>query len=169
MGGNDIIKVGKFHGWGCDLCGELITTIENGWVEWLASETDCGEEVLRGLRLVHRRSIPPNGRRQGCRYDPIKEFKRGKTIVEGLPLERFVGPDGLMMLFSFLAAGSLPRAEILELAKRLQIPGYEHVRSLLRESPTARLSTQFLGHQCYPQSEICEMIALALGRSQNIR
>jgi hypothetical protein len=30
------------------------------------------------------------------------------------------GPMGLMMLFSFLAAGSLPRGKILELAKRVQ-------------------------------------------------
>jgi hypothetical protein len=50
--------------------------------------------------------------------------------VEGLPLERFVEPDGLMMLFSLLADGSLPRAEILELAKRVQIPGYELARDL---------------------------------------
>jgi hypothetical protein len=50
MGGNDLIKVSKFHG-GVVIFA-LITTIENGWVEWLASETDCGEEVLSGLRLV---------------------------------------------------------------------------------------------------------------------
>ena len=62
------------------------------------------------------------------------QFRNGKTIVEGLPLERFVGPDGLMMLFSFLAAGSLPRGEILEIAKRVQIPGYVLARSLLQES-----------------------------------
>jgi hypothetical protein len=95
---------------------------------------------------------------------PVKEFKGGKTIVEGLRVERFVGPDCLMMLPSFLAAGSLPRAEILELAKRVQVPGYEHVRSLLQGSTCATQSTQFLGHQCYLQSEIGEMIALAPGR-----
>ena len=50
--------------------------------------------------------------------------------MEGLPLERFVGLDGFMMLFSLLADGSLPRDEILELAKRVQIPGYELARDL---------------------------------------
>jgi hypothetical protein len=160
MGGNDLIKVHEFNGWQCDSCGELITTIEGGWVEWLASESDCGEEVLSGLRLVHRGSIPPNG--LGCRYDSLEEFRKCKTIVESLPLECFVGPDGLMMLFSFLADGSLPRMEILELAKRVQIPGYELARSLLQESTSSNVVTRFLGHGCYLQSEIREMIALAL-------
>jgi hypothetical protein len=66
-----------------------------------------------------------------------------------------------MMLFSFLAAGSLPRGEILELAKRVQIPGYELARSLLRESTSSNGVTQFLGHGCHLQSEIREMVALA--------
>jgi hypothetical protein len=162
MCGNDLIKMHEFNGWRCDSCGELITSIEGGWVEWLASESDRGQEVLRGLRLIHRDSIRPNGENKVCRYDSLKEFRNGKTIVEGLPLERFVGPDGLMMLFSFLAAGNLPRREILELAKRVQIPGYELTRSLLQESISSNVVTQFLGHGCYLQSEIREMIALAL-------
>src|ERR1700756_2369758 len=161
MGGNNLVKLHKFNGWRCDSCDELITSIEGGWVEWLASEGHRGQEVLRGLRLVHRGSLR-DGRKKGCRYDSLNEFRNGKTIVEGLPLERFVGPDGLMMLFSFLAAGNLPRGEILELAKRVQIPGYELARSLLRESISSNVVAQFLGHGCYLQSEIREMIALAL-------
>ena len=161
MSSNANIKLHEFA-WRCDSCGELITTIEGGWVEWLASESDRGEEVLSGLQLVHRGSIQQNGGQQACRYDPLKQFRNGKTIVEGLPLERFVGSDGLMMLFSFLAAGSLPRGEILELAKRVQIPGYELARSLLQESSSSNVVTQLLGHGCYLQSEIREMIALAL-------
>jgi hypothetical protein len=154
------IKMHEFNGWQCDSCGELITSIEGGWVEWLASENDRGQEVLMGLRLVHRDSIRPKGKK-GCRYDSLKEFRNGKTIVEGLPLERFVGPDGLMILFSFLAAENLPRDEILELAKRVQIPGYELARGVLRESTFSNGVTQSLGHRCYLQSEIREMIGLA--------
>ena len=131
MGGNNLVKLHKFNGWRCDSCDELITSIEGGWVEWLASEGHRGQEVLRGLRLVHRGSLR-DGRKKGCRYDSLNEFRNGKTIVEGLPLERFVGPDGLMMLFSFLAAGNLPRGEILELAKRVQIPGHDFARGMLQ-------------------------------------
>ncbi len=168
MRGNNLINVHEFNGWRCDSCGELITTIEGGWVEWLASESDRGEEVLSGLQLVHRGPIQPNGQKQGCRYDSLKEFRKRKTIVEGLPLEHFVGPDGLMMLFSFLAAGSLPRGEILQLAKRVQIPGYELARSLLQESSSSNVVRQFLGHECYLQSEIREMIALTLNNRCNV-
>jgi hypothetical protein len=99
MTGNDPVKLSELKGWRCDRCGRLITAIEEGWVEWLASENGEEEEVLSGLQLVHRGSIQPNGQRQACRYDSLKEFRNGKAIVEGLPLERFVGPDGLMCCF----------------------------------------------------------------------
>jgi hypothetical protein len=55
----------------------------------VASENGDEEEVLSGLQLVHRGSIQPSGQRQACRYDSLKEFRNGKAIVEGLPLERF--------------------------------------------------------------------------------
>jgi hypothetical protein len=168
MTGNDPVKLSELKGWRCDRCGRLITAIEEGWVEWLASENGDEEEVLSGLQLVHRGSIQPSGQRQACRYDSLKEFRNGKAIVEGLPLERFVGPDGLMMLFSFLAAGSFPRGEILEFAKRVQIPGYELARSLLQESSSLKLVRPFLGHGCYLQSEIHELIALALNNRCNV-
>ena len=32
-----------FMGWRCGSCNQLITRVDNGWVEWLASEDDCGE------------------------------------------------------------------------------------------------------------------------------
>ena len=79
--------------------------------------------------------------------------------MEGLPLERFAGPDGLIMSFSFLPAGSFPRGEILELAKRVQIPRYELARSWLQESSSSKVVRSFLGNGCYLQSEIHEMIA----------
>jgi hypothetical protein len=164
MSGNDLSTLHKFNGWRCDSCGEPITSIDAGWVEWLSSEGDRGEDVLSGLQLVHHGSVLPNGAGQSCRYDRLKEFRNRKTIVEGLPLERFVGPDGLMMLFSLLADGSLPRDEILELAKRVQIPGYELARDLSADLTSSNAVSQFLGHRCYLQLEIREMIALALYR-----
>jgi hypothetical protein len=164
MSGNDLSTLHKFNGWRCDSCGELITSIDDGWVEWLSSEGDRGEDVLSGLQLVHHGSVLPNGAGRGCRYDRLKEFRNRKTIVEGLALERFVGLDGLMMLFSLLSDGSLPRDEILELAKRVQIPGYELARDLSADLTSSNTVSQVLGHRCYLQLEIREMIALALYR-----
>ena len=48
--------------------------------------------------------------------------------MEGLPLEGFVGPDGLMLLLAFLTEDELLKTDVLELAKRVQIPGYEQTR-----------------------------------------
>jgi hypothetical protein len=148
-------------GWQCDRCGQLITAIDGGRFEWLASEGDNGDEVLSGLQLVHCEPHQQADRERPCRYDPHKEFGNNKTIVEGFPLERFVGPDGLMVLLSFLAAGELPQAEILEFIKRVQIPGYELARNLRRGEIDSE-STPFLGHGYYLQSEIAEMIEWAL-------
>jgi len=110
----------RFKGWRCDSCAGMITSVQAGWVEWLASEDKHGNDILRGLRLVHR-GHQKDARNHKCRYDPLGEFRSGKTIVEGLPLERLVGADGLMVLLSFLAEGELPHGEILELIKRVQI------------------------------------------------
>lgn len=119
----------RFKGWRCDSSGDIITSVQSGWVEWLASEDKHGNDILEGLRLVHR-GHQKNARNHSCRYDPQEEFRGGRTIVEGLPLDRLVGADGLMFLLSFLAEGELPRREILELIKRVQIPAYELVRNL---------------------------------------
>jgi hypothetical protein len=83
-------------GWKCDSCGELITSVEDGWGEWLAAGAQRGT-TLRGLRLVHRETNPGNSEAHSCRYDSRIEFRNDQSLVEGLPLERFVGPDGLML------------------------------------------------------------------------
>lgn len=145
-------------GWRCSNCGELITSIEDGWVEWLVDEEDeKGASTIRGLRLVHvDRSYGVHAGRGGrdCRYNPRQEFANHLSIVEGLPLARFVGPDGLMLLLSFIASGEMPRQEVLELAKRVQIPGYEQSRELLRNMIEQGLFSPSMGEGFYLQSEI---------------
>jgi len=149
-----------FMGWRCGSCNQLITRVDNGWVEWLASEDDRGESSLGGLRLVHRGAPFAHGLEGSCQYNAREEFRNNRTIVEGLSLERLVGPDGLMVLLSLLAAGDLPRAQIIELTKRLHIPGYELSRNL--SGATAQIAfTAYLGEGFYLQSELEEMIARA--------
>jgi hypothetical protein len=149
----------RFKGWLCDSCAGLITSVQAGLVEWLASEDKHGNDILRGLRLVHR------GRNHNCRYDPREEFRSGRTIVEGLPLERLVGADGLMILLSFLAQEELPHREILELVKRVQIPGYELVRNLSPRGEHSTLLSPVLRHGYYLQSEIREMLGASMDHS----
>lgn len=122
-------------------------------MEWLASEDDTGATILDGLRLVHRGS---------CRYDARTVFGNRQSVVEGLCLERFMGPDGLILLLSLIAAGELPTADVIELAKRVQVPGYELVRNLAGIENLPQLLVPSLGHGCYLQSEIVEVLTRAL-------
>ena len=147
------LRLQKCAGWHCDSCAQLITSVNDGWVEWLASEDDTGASILNGLRLVHRES---------CRYDARMVFRNRRSVVEGLCLERFIGPDGLILLLSLLAEGELPTVEVIELAKRVQVPGYELARNLVGEGNLPQLLPPSLGHGCYLQSEITELLTLAM-------
>ena len=147
------LRLRNYEGWHCDSCGRLILSVTDGWVEWLASEDENGAPIVDGLRLVHRES---------CRYDARTVFRNRRSVVEGLSLERFVGPDGLILLLSLLAVGELPAPEVIELAKRVQIPGYELVRNLVGGRNLPQLLPPSLGHGCYLQSEIGEVLTRAL-------
>jgi len=141
------------RGWKCASCEDCITKVENGWIEWLSNEDEQGNARLAGLRLVHRTS-PQSSKGCGCRYDPQQEFRNDRSIVEGLPLERFIGADGLMLLLSFLAQSAMPQEEVLELIKRVQIPGYEQVRQIYQAEISEGLLKTSIGEGFYLQSEI---------------
>ena len=51
---------------------------------------------------------------------------------EGLP--DFLGSDGLMKLLSFIADDHVESSEVLEMLKRLNIPGYERARMHFEEA-----------------------------------
>lgn len=146
------LRLRNYTGWLCDSCAQLITSVNCGWVEWLASEDGTGATIVNGLRLVHRES---------CRYDARTVFRNNRSVAEGLCLERFMGPDGLVLLLSLLAAGELPTIEVIELAKRVQIPGYELARNLVGGRSLPQL-LPYLSHGCYLQSEINEVLMRAM-------
>ena len=150
-------RLRDYAGWHCDFCARLITTVSDGWVEWLASEDDTGATILHGLRLVHRGS---------CRYDKRAVFGSRRSVVEGLCLERFIGPDGLVLLLSLIAAGELPTVDLIELAKRVQVPGYELVRNLAGRANLPQIVVPSLGHGCYLQSEIAQLLTRAMKNDQ---
>jgi hypothetical protein len=146
-------------GWKCSSCGELITRIKDGWVEWLAGEGQSSRPLLKGLRLVHRTRTTDRGTdRLRCQYDARHEFRKDRSIVEGLALERFVGPDGLMMFLSLISVGEMPTDEILELMKRVQIPGYEQTRELLQEAVGQGVVVPCIGKGFYMQSEMWALL-----------
>ncbi len=111
--------------WYCDRCGSLIEEPRHGWVEWLTKGK--AERIEYGLRLVHHALYSPL-RPSKCQYDEQAEFELNDAIVSDGHLERFLGPDGLMYLLSWLERDRLPKTEILELIRRLHVKGYELVR-----------------------------------------
>jgi len=146
-------------GWRCDSCGELVADLQAGWVEWIAAQDRKGKPRVSGLRLVHRRSASPRCREPyGCQYNPQDEFGKHRGIVEGLALERFAGPDGLMLLLSMIAERELPAEELIELAKRVQIPGYEAVYELVRDAVSEGVIAPAIGLGFYLQCEIRDVL-----------
>lgn len=121
-------------------------------MEWLAGADEYGTTRLKGLRLVHNL----------CRYDDRREFRKDQSLVEGLPLARFVGPDGLMLLLSLIAEGEMPRVELVELVKRVHIPGYELTRAIFADAIHGGAVSPLIGEGFYMQSEIREVLTWAV-------
>lgn len=148
---------GAPKGWRCITCGGLVTRIEDGWVEWLVGEEDAqGNSTVKGLRLVHR-----NISETKCQYDFRRVFQEDHYIVEGLPLARFVGTDGLMLLLSMLASNEIPRGDVLELTKRVQIPGYEQAREVFVKASEGEIVRPAIADRYYLQSEIQALLRWA--------
>jgi len=135
-------------------------------VEWLAAEDAKGKSKVSGLRLVHRRNASPRWREpHGCQYNPRDEFRKNRGIVEGLALDRFAGADGLMLLLSMIAERELPAQELIELAKRVQIPGYEAVHELVHEATNEGVIAPSISSGFYLQCEIWDVLNWAKDRT----
>ena len=66
-----------------------------------------------------------------------------------------------MILLALLAEGELPHREILELTKRVHIPGYELVRNLSPRGQHSKFLSPVVRRGYYLQSEIREMLGWA--------
>ena len=64
--------------WRCDSCGELVTDLQAGWVEWVAAEDTRGKPKVSGLRVVHRRA-PARDRQSRTDVGTIRETNSEKT------------------------------------------------------------------------------------------
>ena len=109
----------KPNTWVCDVCGGSVENVRDGWVEWVEYKEPDGGWKGQDLRLVHHR--------ERCMYNDREIVKRGGSVSD-MHLHAFLGPDGLMYLLSKIAAGSIATDEVLDMIKRLHIPGYEQAR-----------------------------------------
>lgn len=111
------------RGWICDTCGGIIEIAEDGWVEW-HNPVQNGKVERRGqdLRLVHH--TKSHDQESKCQFDNHDR----QFMVKDVPLDWFLGSDGLMSLLALIAEDRVTSEEVLEMIKRLHIPGYEHTR-----------------------------------------
>jgi hypothetical protein len=56
------------------------------------------------------------------------EFAETKRTLSDGSLTDFIGADGLMRLLTMLHTERAEKEDVLEMIKRLHIPGYEHAR-----------------------------------------
>ncbi|MBB4127365.1 hypothetical protein GGR77_002679 [Xanthomonas translucens] len=115
--------------WTCDQCGRPINSVEDGWVEWLQRQVTPEQWQSHSLRLVHFHTASPFHDAGGCQHNERAWFARDKSIIGDLPLSSFLGPDGLMTLLEFSSDRRFDFDVLIELIKRLHIPGYEQARN----------------------------------------
>ncbi len=133
--------------WLCDFCGEAITKVEDGWVEWIEISRADGTTDARDLRLVHHRPASPlKDSPKACQLNSKAEYKKDKGSISDLSLEYFLGPNGLMYLLSKVQHGPGPSGIWIEMIKRLHIPGYE----LARRHFDRALRTGVIENDSYP-------------------
>ncbi|KPU43031.1 hypothetical protein OXPF_34630 [Oxobacter pfennigii] len=112
--------------WICDNCGKKIENIKDGWVEWLEVKDQNGNYRNKSIRIVHRGK---------CLYNQDLVYKKYKAIVADTDLEDFSGLDGLIDLLSYISEGNFDNnEEVLEIIKRIHIPGYEEARLYFEEA-----------------------------------
>lgn len=149
----------NYKGWICDSCGGHIEKIGDGWVEWITFTGPAGEEVGRNMRLVHiRPASPRKDSLHGCQFDDNKEFKLDKGMINDMPLESFIGPNGLMYLLSMLARNVPPKEQVIEMIKRLHVPDYEFARFHFKRAEAEGVVEPSYPGGFYSQREIGEVL-----------
>jgi hypothetical protein len=133
--------------WICDSCGTEILCADDGWVEWIKLPNKSG----RNLRLVHG---PGAGPGMKCRFDSKEEYKKDNGTLADLPLTEFLGPDGLIKLLVMIEEKEPPLTMVLEMIKRLHIPGYEHARKHFEAALSEGIIEPNLPDGYYWQSQI---------------
>lgn len=144
--------------WICDSCGERINRVEDGWVEWIVVRDQADNKHARDLRLVHHRPASPLKDGVGCQINGHHEYKKDGGLLNDMPLSYFVGPDGLMHLLALLADEEFPRDIVLEMIKRLHIPGYEIARNYFQEAMDRGVFEPNMMPGYYHQCQIEEVI-----------
>lgn len=152
--------------WFCDTCDQLISSANDGWVEWIHWGNPPNRSARsRGLRLVHHQHPSPQ-KNPGCQYDASAESKRDGGTLADDSLAHMAGPDGLMLVMALSDYG-VPQAEIFEMIKRLFVPGYERARRHINAAIEAGEVEPNLPNGFHSQKDIDRTLAWATARGLN--
>ena len=119
--------------WTCDSCGMEISDVGHGWVEWLVKK-EGNNYRPHSFRIVHDYPHGSNGGEGGCQYGDFCGYDKDGSTLSDTELRTFTGPGGLMDLLSMLSEEGSPKEELIELIKRIHIPGYEATREYFQEA-----------------------------------
>lgn len=112
----------KTKHWICDSCGEKVYPNDNnGFVQWLTNY-NANAPNSYNIQIVHNS--------KSCLF--TQEYVRSlgnDTMYKDMPLEYYTGTDGLMNLLEIISYNDFQdNEEVLEIIKRIHIPGYEVTR-----------------------------------------
>jgi hypothetical protein len=113
--------------WICDTCGELIENPEDGVLQYLARTGEAGMQG-RDPIIVHHATKSPRVGRSGCYHNQDLEFRKDKSVLSDMTLDRLTGLDGLVRLLTLSECNQLPSPELNRIIMRLHVPGYEQAR-----------------------------------------
>lgn len=87
-------------------------------------------------------------------FNERAEFAKDEGTIADNSLTEFLGADGLMRLMVFISESELPTSEVLEMIKRLHIPGYEQARKHFKAAIHAGIFEPNMPENYYNQSDI---------------
>ncbi len=107
--------------WYCDSCGEVIETVNEGWLEWYRDIKEKSHNNKgKGFRIVHHD--------KRCMYNSKAMYQQGKLTAD-MHLDDYTGPNGLVNLLSKIQYEYVEDdAELVEIIRRLHVPYYEEAR-----------------------------------------
>lgn len=143
--------------WICDRCGKKIEDIKDGWVEWMTfrDASQNNEYKNKQMRIVHR---------VDCLYTD-KELASNNAIASDDDLEHFAGADGLMTLLSYISDDEfVDRENVLEVIKRIHIPGYEVARLHFDEGIANQVFEPNTKPNYYSQHDIQQVLKYLRGK-----
>src|SRR5471030_1662205 len=97
----------RINSWTCDYCGELISCVEDGYLEWW-KQLGVKPPKIRGMNLVHRY--------RECRYthlDELYEREVDGSIKADWALKDYIGEQGLKRLLKIINESAAPHDAVL--------------------------------------------------------